>query len=161
PKVIDLDTLVALRARWRARGEKVVHTNGCFDLLHVGHVRGLQEARSWGDVLVVGVNSDESVRRLNKGPGRPIVPESERAEVLAALACVDHVVIFNESTPEQVLKRLLPDVHCKGADWATRPISERPIVEGGGGRIAFLTFTPGVSTTDLVRRIEQNLRGAR
>ncbi len=162
-KVIDLGALLELRARWRAEGRTVVWTNGCFDLLHVGHVRGLQEARGLGDVLVVGVNSDASVRKL-KGPGRPVVPEAERAEVLAALACVDHVLIFGEDTPTEVLARLRPDVHCKGADYAppsTRPIPEAETVRAYGGRIAFLTFTPGVSTTDLVRRIEQNLRGVR
>ena len=163
PKVIDLDVLLALRARWRAAGKTVVWTNGCYDLLHVGHVRGLQEARGLGDVLVVGVNSDASVRRL-KGPRRPIVPEAERAELLAALGCVDHVLIFGEDTPVEVLARLKPDIHCKGADYAppsTRPIPEAETVRAYGGRIAFLTFSPGVSTTDIVRRIEQTLRGDR
>jgi rfaE bifunctional protein nucleotidyltransferase chain/domain len=163
PKVIDLDALLDLRGRWRAEGKTVVWTNGCFDLLHVGHVRGLREARGLGDVLVVGVNNDASVRRL-KGPARPIVPEAERAEVLAALACVDHVLVFGEDTPTEVLARLRPDVHCKGADYAppsAKPIPEAAVVRGYGGRIAFLTFSPGASTTDIVRRIEQTLRGAR
>jgi rfaE bifunctional protein nucleotidyltransferase chain/domain len=163
PKVIGLDALLDLCGRWRAEGKTVVWTNGCFDLLHVGHVRGLREARGLGDVLVVGVNSDASVRRL-KGPARPIVPEAERAEVLAALACIDHVLVFGEDTPAEVLARLRPDVHCKGADYAppsTKPIPEAAVVRGYGGRIAFLTFSPGVSTTDIVRRIEQALRGAR
>jgi rfaE bifunctional protein nucleotidyltransferase chain/domain len=162
-KVIDLDALLALRARWRAEGRTVVWTNGCYDLLHVGHVRGLQEARGLGDVLVVGVNSDASVRRL-KGAGRPIVPEAERAEVLAALGCVDHVLVFGEDTPVAALRRLRPDVHCKGADYAppsARPIPEADTVRSYGGRIAFLKFSPGVSTTDLVRRIEETLRGDR
>src|SRR5689334_23800672 len=108
-KVIARDALLELRRRWRAEGRTVVWTNGCFDLLHVGHVRGLQEARGLGDVLVVGVNSDASVRRL-KGPGRPVVPEAERAEVLAALACVDRVLVFGEDTPCEVLGRLRPEV---------------------------------------------------
>jgi rfaE bifunctional protein nucleotidyltransferase chain/domain len=154
-KVIGLDALLELRAHWRAAGRTVVWTNGCFDLLHVGHVRGLQEARGLGDVLVVGVNSDASARRL-KGPERPIVPEAERAEILAALACVDHVLIFGEDTPREVLARLKPDVHCKGADYAppsARPIPEADVVRSYGGRIAFLTFSPGVSTSDIVRRI--------
>jgi D-beta-D-heptose 7-phosphate kinase/D-beta-D-heptose 1-phosphate adenosyltransferase len=158
-KVTDLATLLPLRARWRAEGKTVVWTNGCFDLLHVGHVRGLQEARGLGDLLVVGVNSDASVRRL-KGAGRPIIPEAERAELLAALACVDRVVVFGEDTPREVLARVQPDIHCKGADYAppsTRPIPEAEVVGSYGGRIEFLTFTPGVSTTDLVRRIEQGL----
>jgi len=159
-KVVDLDTLLTLRAGWRAAGESVVWTNGCFDLLHVGHIRGLQEARSLGDVLVVGVNSDASVRKL-KGAGRPIVPEDERAELMAALGCVDHVLIFGEDTPREVLGKVQPDIHCKGADYAppsTRPIPEAEVVHAYGGRIAFLTLTPGVSTTDIVHRIEQTLR---
>jgi rfaE bifunctional protein nucleotidyltransferase chain/domain len=159
-KIVHLEQLVSLRAGWRAAGKTVVWTNGCFDLLHVGHVRGLQQARSLGDVLIVGVNSDASVRGL-KGPGRPIVPEAERAEILAALACVDHVVIFPEDTPIAALRRLQPDIHCKGEDYAppsTRPIPEADVVRAYGGRIAFLTFSPGISTTDLVRRIEQRLR---
>lgn len=158
-KVTDLDQLLALRARWRDEGKTVVWTNGCFDLLHVGHVRGFEEARGLGDVLVVGVNSDASVRRL-KGPGRPIVPEAERAELLAALGCVDRVVVFGEDTPREVLGRLRPDVHCKGEDYAppsTRPIPEAEVVRSYGGRIAFLKFTPGSSTTDLVRRIKEIL----
>jgi D-glycero-beta-D-manno-heptose 1-phosphate adenylyltransferase len=162
-KIIDLDALLDLRARWRAEGKTVVWTNGCYDLLHVGHVRGLQEARGMGDVLVVGVNSDASVRRI-KGPRRPIVPEAERAEVLAALGCVDRVLVFGQDTPVEVLARLKPDIHCKGADYAppsTRPIPEAETVRAYGGRIAFLTFSPGVSTTDIVRRIEQTLRGDR
>jgi D-beta-D-heptose 7-phosphate kinase/D-beta-D-heptose 1-phosphate adenosyltransferase len=161
PKVIALEALLALRAGWRGAGKTVVWTNGCFDLLHVGHVRGLQQARGLGDVLVVGVNSDASVRTL-KGAGRPIVPEAERAEILAALRCVDHVVIFPETTPVEVLRRLQPDVHCKGEDYAppsSRPIPEAEVVRSYGGRIAFLKFSPGVSTTDLVRRIEERLRG--
>jgi rfaE bifunctional protein nucleotidyltransferase chain/domain len=162
PKVIALDALLDLRGRWRAEGRTVVWTNGCFDILHVGHVRGLQEARGLGDVLVVGVNSDASVRRL-KGPARPIVPEAERAEVLAALGCVDHVVIFGEDTPREILARLKPDVHCKGADYAppsARPIPEADVVRAYGGRLAFLRFSPGVSTSDIVGRIAQSLRGA-
>jgi len=162
-KVIDLEALLALRERWRAQAQTVVWTNGCFDLLHVGHVRGFQEARSLGDVLVVGVNSDASVRRL-KGPGRPVVPEAERAEVLASLGCVDHVLIFGEDTPVEVIRRLQPDIHCKGADYAppsTLPIPEAEIIRSYGGRIAFLTFAPGVSTSDIVRRIEQTAREAR
>jgi rfaE bifunctional protein nucleotidyltransferase chain/domain len=162
-KIADLDTLLAQRALWRVGGKQVVWTNGCFDILHVGHVRSLQEARSLGDVLVVGVNSDASVRKL-KGASRPIVPEAERAELLAALACVDRVLIFGEDTPTEMLARLQPDIHCKGADYAppsTRPIPEAEVVRAYGGRVAFLTFTPGVSTTDIVRRIEQSVRGER
>ncbi len=154
-RVVDWDTLLALRRRYRAEGRTVVWTNGCFDLLHVGHVRNLRAASALGDVLVVGVNSDDSVRRL-KGPDRPVVPAAERAEVVAALEGVGHVVIFDELTPEAALERLRPDVHCKGADYAPphgKPIPEARVVAAYGGRIEFLPLVPAVSTTDLVRRI--------
>ncbi len=156
-KVVSWETLLALRARYRNAGRTVVWTNGCFDLLHVGHVRNLEAARARGDVLVVGINSDASVRGL-KGTGRPIVPAGERAEVIAALACVDHVVIFEERTPEAALARLQPEVHCKGADYAPpngKPIPEARVVQAYGGRIEFLPLLPDLSTTDLVRRIRQ------
>jgi rfaE bifunctional protein nucleotidyltransferase chain/domain len=154
-KVLAWPALLEQRARWRAGGQVVVWTNGCFDLLHVGHVRNLRAARAFGDVLVVGVNSDESVRRL-KGPGRPILPAAERMELLAALESVDAVVAFDEATPEAALARLQPDVHCKGADYAPphgKPIPEASVVAAYGGRVAFLPLVPGVSTTDIVRRI--------
>jgi rfaE bifunctional protein nucleotidyltransferase chain/domain len=153
-KVLGLEQVLPLRARWRQEGRTVVWTNGCFDLLHVGHVRSLQEARGLGDVLVVGVNSDRSVRSL-KGPGRPLVPGPERAEVLAALACVDAVIVFDELTPEATLARLKPDVCCKGADYAPphgKPVPEAALVESYGGRVVFLSFSPGISTTELARR---------
>lgn len=156
-KVVDWTTLDALRLRWKQQNQTVVWTNGCFDLLHIGHVRNLQAARRLGDILVVGLNSDSSVRRI-KGPPRPIMPEQERAEVLAALACVDYVVIFDEDTPEAALARLKPDIHCKGADYAPpngKPIPEAPLVESYGGRIAFIPLVPGASTTDLVRRMRE------
>jgi rfaE bifunctional protein nucleotidyltransferase chain/domain len=156
PKVVGWEALLDLRRRWRLAGLTVAWTNGCFDLLHVGHVRSLQAARRLGDVLVVGVNSDESVRRL-KGLGRPVVPAAERAEVLAALACVDHVVIFEESTPETALRRLEPDIHCKGADYAPphgKPVPERAVVEAYGGRVEFLPLVPSRSTSALIRRLE-------
>jgi D-glycero-beta-D-manno-heptose 1-phosphate adenylyltransferase len=156
-KVIDWESLLAVRARARAAGRTVVWTNGCFDLLHIGHVRILQAARALGDVLVVGVNSDASVQRL-KGPSRPLVPAAERAEILAALECVDHVLIFDESTPEAALARLQPDVHCKGADYAPpdgKPVPEAGVVASYGGRIAYLPLVPGRSTSDLARRLHQ------
>jgi D-glycero-beta-D-manno-heptose 1-phosphate adenylyltransferase len=156
-KIVDWPTLLAVRERARAAGQVVAWTNGCFDLLHVGHIRNLQTARGLGDLLVVGVNSDSSVRQL-KGPGRPIVPEAERAEVLSALACVDYVIVFDERTPEAALERLRPDVHCKGADYAPphgKPIPEAALVAGYGGRIEFLPLVPGTSTSDLVRRARE------
>lgn len=155
-KVLPLNDLLRLRQQARAEGWAVVWTNGCFDLLHVGHLRNLQAARRLGEVLVVGVNSDESVRRLNKGPERPIVPAAERAELLAGLECVSYVLVFDEDTPGPVLARLQPDIHCKGADYAPphgKPIPEAPVVASYGGRIEFLPLVPGVSTTDLVERV--------
>lgn len=148
--------LLELRESWRSAGKTVVWTNGCFDILHAGHVRSLTAARNLGDVLVVGLNSDTSVRGI-KGPSRPILPEMERAEVLAALRCVDAVLIFDESTPENCLAKLKPDVHCKGADYAPpagKPIPERPLVESYGGTVQFLPLLAGVSTTDIVDRIK-------
>src|SRR5690348_9449394 len=123
-KITSWDALLPWREAARRDGRTVVWTNGCFDLLHVGHLRNLQAARALGDALVVGINDDASVRRL-KGPGRPIVPAAERAEMVAALACVDAVVLFGEDTPETALARLRPDVHCKGADYA--PPDGKPV----------------------------------
>jgi rfaE bifunctional protein nucleotidyltransferase chain/domain len=131
-------------------------------LLHVGHLRSLQAARRLGDVLVVGVNSDKSVRQL-KGPGRPILAEAERAELLAGLECVDHLVFFDEGTPEAALARLQPDVHCKGADYAPphgKPIPEASVVEAYGGRVAFLPLIPGTSTSCIIERIREESTGA-
>jgi D-beta-D-heptose 7-phosphate kinase/D-beta-D-heptose 1-phosphate adenosyltransferase len=128
-----------------------VFTNGCFDLLHVGHVRSLEQARSCGDRLVVALNSDASVRRL-KGPGRPLVPARQRAEVLAALACVDWVLLFPEDTPLATIRALRPDVLAKGGDWSLDTIVGRPEVEGWGGRVVRLREVPGVRTTHLIAR---------
>jgi rfaE bifunctional protein nucleotidyltransferase chain/domain len=155
PKSAHWNDLLTQRRRWREQGRTVVWTNGCFDLLHVGHVRNLQAARQLGDVLVVGLNSDDSVRRL-KGPDRPIVPAVERAEILAALSCVNWVMIFDELTPEVALSRLQPDIHCKGADYAPphgKPIPEAAVVAAYGGRIEFLPLLPDLSTTDLIKKI--------
>jgi len=142
----------AVRAAQR-RGETVVFTNGCFDLLHVGHVRSLEQARALGDRLVVAVNSDASVRAQGKGPGRPIVPGRQRAEVLAALACVDWVVAFGEPTPLRTILALRPDVLAKGGDWALDAIVGRREVEGWGGRVVRLREVPGVRTRALVEAI--------
>jgi D-beta-D-heptose 7-phosphate kinase/D-beta-D-heptose 1-phosphate adenosyltransferase len=143
----------AVRAAQR-RGERVVFTNGCFDLLHVGHVRSLEQARGFGDRLVVAVNTDRSVRR-NKGPGRPIVPARQRAEVLAALACVDWVVLFGESTPLATIEALRPDVLAKGGDWALDAIVGRGEVESRGGRVVRLREIAGVRTTKLVAKARE------
>lgn len=141
----------AVRAAQR-RGERVVFTNGCFDLIHVGHVRSLEEARSLGDRLLVGLNADSSVRRL-KGPSRPIVAGRQRAELLAALECVDWVVLFGQDTPLSLIRAIGPDVLAKGGDWRVDEIVGREVVEGRGGRVARLRVVPGVRTTSLVDRI--------
>jgi D-beta-D-heptose 7-phosphate kinase/D-beta-D-heptose 1-phosphate adenosyltransferase len=153
-KIVAREHAALLAAEHRRRGEKVVFTNGCFDLLHVGHVRCLEAARRLGDRLVVGVNSDASVRRL-KGRGRPVVPAARRAEVLAALACVDWVVVFGETTPLALIRALRPAVLAKGGDWTLDTIVGRLDVEGWGGRVARLPELPGVHTTRLLARIRQ------
>jgi D-beta-D-heptose 7-phosphate kinase/D-beta-D-heptose 1-phosphate adenosyltransferase len=139
----------------RAAGRRVVFTNGVFDLLHPGHVRYLQQARGLGDLLIVGLNTDRSVR-ANKGPERPIVSEDDRAEVVAALACVDAVTIFDEDTPHEVIDDLQPDVLVKGADWAAAAIVGRDIVEARGGRVVRIPLEDGHSTTSIVERIRRS-----
>lgn len=154
--VVSLDDLLAMRDGWRAAGRVVVWTNGVFDIIHAGHLASLQAARALGDLLVVGVNADESVRRL-KGEGRPLMPAIDRAALLAALRPVDYAVVFEEDTPEVVLERLRPDVHCKGADYGGpegKPIPERGLVESYGGRVEILPLVPGRSTTELVDAIQ-------
>ena len=141
-----------LVCRHRAQGCTIVFTNGVFDLLHPGHVRYLQAARREGDLLIVGINSDSSVRSV-KGPGRPITPAGERAEILAALACVDAVVIFDEPTPAALIDRLQPDVLVKGADWPADHIVGRDTVENRGGRVLRIPVEPGYSTSEILRRI--------
>ena len=135
-------------------GRRVVFTNGCFDLLHPGHLRGFELARELGDVLIVGLNSDASVRQL-KGPGRSVIPERERAEILAALELVDAVVIFDELTPREVISRLLPDVLVKGGDWPGDQIVGREEVEAVGGRVVSIPVVPGYSTTAILQKIRE------
>jgi D-beta-D-heptose 7-phosphate kinase/D-beta-D-heptose 1-phosphate adenosyltransferase len=149
-----LADLVRERLAWRAAGTSVVMTNGCFDLLHPGHVALLEAARREGEVLVVALNSDASVRGL-KGEDRPVLPEDERAEVLLSLEVVDRVVLYDEPTPIAVVRALLPDVLVKGADWAADDIVGRPEVEGTGGRVVRVTFVPGRSTSAIVDRIRR------
>jgi len=143
---------VAFAESLRAAGKTIVFTNGVFDLLHVGHLRYLQQARRLGDALIVGVNSDRSVRTI-KGSDRPITPEAERVEVLAALECVDGVVVFDEDTPQSVIAALQPDLLVKGADWAADAIVGRDIVEARGGRVVRIPIEPGHSTSALVEKI--------
>jgi D-beta-D-heptose 7-phosphate kinase/D-beta-D-heptose 1-phosphate adenosyltransferase len=148
----DVAALRAALAPLSAAGKRVVFTNGCFDLLHPGHVRYLAAARALGDALVVGLNSDTSVRRL-KGAGRPILSAAERAEVLAGLAAVDHVIVFDDDTPRALIAALAPDVLVKGADWASDDIVGREEVLARGGRVERIALVPGVSTSELIRRI--------
>ncbi|HET9370075.1 MAG TPA: D-glycero-beta-D-manno-heptose 1-phosphate adenylyltransferase [Vicinamibacterales bacterium] len=151
----SIDEAAATIAAWRHVGKRVVFTNGVFDLLHPGHIRYLRAARAHGDVLIVAVNSDRSVRG-NKGPGRPIVPERERAEMLAALDMVDAVVIFDEPTPAGIIDRLRPDVLVKGADWAADAIVGRETVEAGGGVVVRVPIEQGWSTSAIIARIKSS-----
>ena len=148
------DRAADLAAALRGAGKTVVFTNGVFDLLHPGHVRYLRQARALGDALIVGVNADASVRR-NKGPGRPINSQEERAEVLAALDCVDAVVIFDEDTPAEIIRAVQPDILVKGADWAADQIVGRDTVEARGGRVERVTVEEGYSTSAIVEKIRR------
>ena len=152
--MLDADALAAFVRYARSAGKRVVFTNGVFDILHPGHVRYLQAARAHGDVLIVGINSDASVRR-NKGPERPINPQGERAEVLAALACVDAVAIFDDDTPADIIRRVQPDVLVKGADWPVDQIVGRDTVEARGGRVVLEPVEQGYSTSAIVERVKR------
>jgi D-glycero-beta-D-manno-heptose 1-phosphate adenylyltransferase len=143
----------SLVQRLRSAGKIVVFTNGVFDLLHVGHLRYLQQARALGDALIVGLNSDQSVR-ANKGPSRPVTPEAERAEILEALACVDGVVVFDQDTPHDLIAAFQPEVLVKGADWAEDAIVGRDIVEARGGRVVRVPLEGGRSTTAIIEKIK-------
>lgn len=153
-KALTLEKAILRFGRERRNGRRVVFTNGCFDLLHPGHIRGFELARQMGDALIVGLNSDSSVRQL-KGPTRPVIPEQERAEILSALEAVDAVVIFNELTPREVIARLLPDVLVKGGDWPGDQIVGREEVEAAGGRVVSIPFLPGYSTTTILQKIRE------
>lgn len=152
----DPQHLMEMLAARRAEGEKVVFTNGCFDILHPGHVDLLCRARGLGDLLVVGVNSDDSVRRLDKGPGRPVNALAERAFVLAHLACVDFVVAFEEDTPLELVTILQPDVLVKGGDWSVENIAGREVVQARGGAVYSLPLLKGRSTTAIIERIRKS-----
>jgi rfaE bifunctional protein nucleotidyltransferase chain/domain len=151
-RVLTVDEAARFAARLQAEGRAVVFTNGVFDLLHPGHVRYLAEARRLGDALIVGLNSDRSVRAI-KGPNRPVTPEAERAEIVAALASVAAAVIFDEETPHALVSRLQPDVLVKGADWAADRIVGRDVVEARGGRVVRIPLAAGYSTTAILARI--------
>ena len=160
PEILTLEEAILRFGREKRNGRRIVFTNGCFDLLHPGHIGSLEQARALGDALVVGLNSDASVRQL-KGAGRPVLPERERAEILAALECVDAVVIFNEPTPREVIARLLPDVLVKGGDWPGDQIVGRAEVEAAGGRVVSIPVVPGYSTTEILRKIREGAPASR
>jgi len=150
-RICTRDELLHLREEWRAQGKTVVFTNGCYDILHPGHIQLLEEARSMGDVLIVALNTDASTRRA-KGPSRPINPEQDRAGLIAALAAVDAVTLFDEETPRELIAALLPDVLVKGADWS-HFVAGREEVEAAGGRVATLPLAPGYSSSAIVDKI--------
>lgn len=154
PEILTLDEAILRFGREKRNGRCIVFTNGCFDLLHPGHIGSLEQARALGDALIVGLNSDASVRQL-KGAGRPVLPERERAEILAALECVDAVVIFDELTPREVIARLLPDILVKGGDWPGDQIVGREEVEAAGGRVVSIPVVPGYSTTEILQKIRE------
>ena len=154
-QVVSQDELILRVQALKRKGQRVVFTNGCFDLLHPGHVRLLEHARSLGDTLVLAINSDASVRQL-KGPNRPVIPESERAEILAALAAVDYVVVFNELTPSGLIAAVLPDVLVKGSDWGPSEVVGREEVEAAGGRVVSIPLEAGYSTTHLLECIRKS-----
>jgi rfaE bifunctional protein nucleotidyltransferase chain/domain len=160
PGILSLEQAILRFGREKRNGRRIVFTNGCFDLLHPGHIGSLEQARALGDALIVGLNSDASVREL-KGAGRPVLPELERAEILAGLECVDAVVIFDELTPREVIARLLPDVLVKGGDWPGNQIVGREEVEAAGGRVVSVPVLPGYSTTEILRKIREGAPASR
>jgi D-beta-D-heptose 7-phosphate kinase/D-beta-D-heptose 1-phosphate adenosyltransferase len=157
-KVVSLEALLAALGPRRRAGQRVAFTNGTFDLIHVGHLRSLEQARAYGDLLVVGVNSDVSVRSY-KAPGRPIVPQADRAELVAGFACVEYVVIFDEATADRLLEAIRPEVYVKGADYADKPLPERALVEAYGGQIVLVDLEAGRSTSGLIERIVARFGG--
>jgi rfaE bifunctional protein nucleotidyltransferase chain/domain len=156
-RLVPRSELQALGEALRAEGRRIVFTNGCFDLLHVGHLRYLEQARGLGDVLVLGLNTDASVQRL-KGPQRPIVPENERAELLAGLRCVDYVTLFDEPLPNDTLTALRPHFHVKGGDYSAESLPETPLVRSLGGEVVIMPLVEGRSTTNVVQRILESER---
>jgi len=159
-KVVPFSELSHLIRDLRLENRCIVSTNGCFDLLHAGHVDYLERLKERTDVLIVGINSDASVRRLNKGPGRPLLPANERARLVAALRPVDYVTIFSEPTPLKVIRTIRPDFLAKGGDWKKEKIVGRDVVESSGGKVLVLPFVKGHSTTRLIQRIRRLRSGA-
>jgi D-beta-D-heptose 7-phosphate kinase/D-beta-D-heptose 1-phosphate adenosyltransferase len=151
-KIKERKTLLRIIKNLKTKGKRIVFTNGCFDLLHIGHIRYLEEAKALGDVLVVGVNSDSSVRKL-KGPQRPILPEEERTEILSGLGCVDYITLFDEIDPLKLITSLQPNVLVKGGDWTKEQTVGREVVERSGGEVVILPFVQGASTSNLIETI--------
>ncbi len=154
-EVLKITELLEITAGLKARGKTIVTTNGCFDIIHAGHVRYLKQAKELGDVLVVCLNSDDSVKRL-KGPARPLNTQDDRAEVLAGLASVNYVIIFKEDTPADILGQIKPDIHVKGGDYTEETLPEAKIVKNGGGTVRFIPLMEGRSTTNIIKRINNN-----
>lgn len=155
--LIDPNDIEKLCEILHRAGEKIVFTNGCFDILHAGHVRYLEQAKSYGDILVLGLNTDASVRE-NKGPRRPINSERDRAAVIGALRAVDYVVLFGEKTAEAIIEKVHPDVYVKGADYEGKPLPEADVVRRWGGRVAFVPMVAGRSTTHVIEKIQEGAR---
>ncbi|MEN3038036.1 MAG: D-glycero-beta-D-manno-heptose 1-phosphate adenylyltransferase [Candidatus Kryptonium sp.] len=151
-KVVSINEIVKIKNELKSQGKKIVFTNGCFDILHRGHVEYLAKAKELGDVLIVGLNSDSSVRQI-KGEGRPIVPQDDRAFILSNLAFVDYVVIFEEPTPYDLISKIIPDILVKGSDWSVENVVGREIVEANGGRVVLIELTPNRSTTNIIKTI--------
>jgi rfaE bifunctional protein nucleotidyltransferase chain/domain len=156
-KVYTLDQLLTQRAAWKAERRNVVFTNGVFDILHRGHVEYLNASKRLGDLLIVGMNSDASVRRI-KGPLRPVVPESDRAYIISQLACVDGVCLFEEDTPIRIITALVPDVLVKGADWKIDAIVGKDVVEASGGEVRTIEFIPNRSTTNIIEIVKERFK---
>jgi len=150
-KLMDLGSLLAKGLR--SQNKKIVFTNGCFDILHAGHIESFELAKSFGDILIVGLNSDRSIKAI-KGESRPIISQNDRAKLLCAISCIDYVIIFDEDTPERLIKEILPDVLVKGADWRGKPIAGLDVVEANGGRMEFIKFEQGLSTTKIIEKIK-------
>jgi glycerol-3-phosphate cytidylyltransferase len=154
-EVVNLNELVNIVADLKKQNKTIVTTNGCFDIIHAGHVRYLKEAKELGDVLIVCLNSDASVQRL-KGPTRPLNHEDDRAEVMSALKAVDYVVLFEDDTPVEILAQIKPSIHVKGGDYTEDTLPETKVIKEGGGKIQFIKFVEGRSTTNIINKISQN-----
>ena len=157
-KIISRPQIAGLMKNLKKKGRKIVFTNGCFDLLHVGHVRYLKEARGQGDCLVIGLNSDQSMRQI-KDPARPLISEDQRAEVLAALECVDYIVLFDEADPFKLIEEIRPDVLVKGADWSLDKIIGADLVQSYGGKVHRVDLVPLISTSEIIQRILSRYKG--